>query len=50
MPNHLNYVELLAQRRRLDCGRMLLTHLGDDMLERSDLEIEAAAEGRTYRV
>lgn len=50
VPNHLNYVELLAQKRRLDCGRMLLTHLGDDMLERSDLEIEAAAEGRTYRV
>lgn len=50
VPNHLNYVELLARRPRLDCGRMLLTHLGDDMLERSDLEIEAAVEGRTYEV
>ena len=29
---------------------MLLTHLGDDMLERSDLEIETAVEGRTYEV
>ena len=50
IPNHLNYLELVAQRRRLDCRRMLLTHLGDDMLARDDLEIEALVEGRTYEV
>ncbi len=50
IPNHLNYLELVAQRHRLDCRRMLLTHLGDDMLARDDLEIEALVEGRTYEV
>ncbi len=50
IPNHLNYRELLAQRRRFGCRRMLLTHLGDDMLARDDLEIEALVEGRTYEV
>jgi ribonuclease BN (tRNA processing enzyme) len=50
IPNHLNYRELLARRHLLDCGRMLLTHLGEDMVGRSDLEMEAAVEGRTYEV
>ena len=50
IPNHLNYRELLARRRLLDCRRMLLTHLGEDMVERRDLEIEALVEGRTYEV
>ena len=50
IPNHLNYRELLAQRHRFDCRRMLLTHLGDDMLTRDDLEIEPLVEGHIYEV
>ena len=50
IPNHLNYREILARRDLFNCARILLTHLGDDMLERSDLEIETAVEGRTYEV
>lgn len=50
IPNHVNYRELLARRRLLDCRRLLLTHLGEDMVERRDLEIEALVEGRTYEV
>ncbi len=50
IPNHLNYRELLARRGRFDCRRMLLTHLGDDMLERRDLEIEPLVEGNVYAV
>ncbi len=50
IPNHLNYRELLARRRLFDCGRMLLTHLGDDMVARRGLEIEALEEGRIYDI
>ncbi len=50
IPNHLNYRELLARRPLFDCGKLLLTHLGEDMLERRDLEIEALIEGRIYEV
>lgn len=50
IPNHLNYRELLARRDLLDCRRMLLTHLGDDMVDRRDLEIEPLAEGRLYDI
>lgn len=50
IPNHLNYRELLARRHLFDCRRMLLTHLGDDMVDRPDLEIEALAEGRIYDI
>ena len=50
IPNHLNYRELLARRRLFDCGRMLLTHLGEDMVARRGLEIEALEEGRIYDI
>jgi ribonuclease BN (tRNA processing enzyme) len=50
IPNHLNYRELLARRPLFDCGRLLLTHLGEDMLERRDLEMESLIEGRIYEV
>ena len=50
IPNHLNYLELLARRPDLDCRRMLLTHLGEDMLDRRDLLIEALVEGGVYEV
>lgn len=50
IPNHLNYRELLARRPLFDCRRMLLTHLGEDMVNRGGLEIEPLVEGRTYQV
>ena len=50
IPNHLNYRELLARRHLFDCRRMLLTHLGDDMVDRRGLEIETLAEGRIYEI
>lgn len=50
IPNHLNYRELLARRHLFDCGRMLLTHLGEDMVDRRGLEIEPLAEGRIHDI
>ncbi len=54
IPNHLNYRELMARRHLFDCDRMLLTHLGEDMLARvglgGGLEIEALAEGDLHTI
>jgi ribonuclease BN (tRNA processing enzyme) len=44
---HLDYQTLLAHRQDLDCRRLLMTHLSDDMLGRlAALDIEAAADGK----
>ncbi len=32
MPGHLNYRTLKAKRPELDCRRLILTHMGPDML------------------
>ena len=46
VPYHLDYKTLLANRSRLECGRILLTHLGAEMLARRDeLELESAEDG-----
>ncbi|MHB8630531.1 MAG: MBL fold metallo-hydrolase [Candidatus Limnocylindria bacterium] len=43
---HLCYKELIANRAKLDCGRIILTHLGADTLAHlSELELEAAHDG-----
>ncbi|HEY8648661.1 MAG TPA: MBL fold metallo-hydrolase [Candidatus Limnocylindria bacterium] len=43
---HLSYKELLANRAKLDCGRMILTHLGAETQSHiAELEIEAAQDG-----
>ncbi len=45
-PAHLSYAELIANRAKLDCGRMILTHLGaETQAHLADLEIEAAQDG-----
>ena len=45
-PAHLSYTELIANRSKLDCGRMILTHLGaETQAHLADLEIEAAQDG-----
>jgi len=43
---HLSHAELLAHREEFSCGRLLLTHLGRDMVERRDeLDFETADDG-----
>jgi ribonuclease BN (tRNA processing enzyme) len=45
--HHLDYQTLLRRRYDLDCRRMILTHMGDQVLSRLDsLEIEYAADGK----
>ncbi|MCP4751494.1 MAG: MBL fold metallo-hydrolase [Proteobacteria bacterium] len=46
LKNHLNYRTLISRRKDLDCSRIILTHLGDDMLEHlDDLLLECAEDG-----
>jgi len=46
VPYHLTYEELLANRSRLECDRLLLTHLSREMLQRrTELELESAEDG-----
>lgn len=43
---HLDYTTLAAQRPRLDCRRLILTHMSTDMLTRlGDLPVETAHDG-----
>jgi ribonuclease BN (tRNA processing enzyme) len=47
MKNHLNYQTLIERRDELNCKRIILTHMSDDMLQRSDdLELECAEDGK----
>jgi ribonuclease BN (tRNA processing enzyme) len=44
---HLDLATLLQHRARLDCRRLVVTHMGEDMLARLDgLPVEAAADGK----
>lgn len=46
VPGHLDYQTLLEHRSELTANRIVLTHMGDDMLARVDeLELEAASDG-----
>lgn len=48
VPSHLDYQTLVRRRSDLRCGRMVLTHMGEDVLRRvRDLEIEPAEDGKT---
>jgi ribonuclease BN (tRNA processing enzyme) len=43
---HLDYRTLAAQRSRLECRRLLLTHMSQDLLGRAaEVDIECAADG-----
>ena len=45
-PAHLSYKELIANRAKLDCGRMILTHLGAEaQAHAAEMELEVAQEG-----
>jgi ribonuclease BN (tRNA processing enzyme) len=51
VPFHLDYATVFAHRDRLDCGRIVLTHLGPDMLARqSEAAFECAHDGMTVTV
>jgi ribonuclease BN (tRNA processing enzyme) len=48
---HLDVQTLLAHRERLDCRRLVLTHMSDDVLGRlAELGVEAAEDGRELEV
>jgi ribonuclease BN (tRNA processing enzyme) len=45
-PGHLNYVTLAEQRPRIDCDRIVLTHMSEGMLARAgEVELEMANDG-----
>ena len=47
--NHLDYGTLMEHRDELDCRRLVLTHMGEEMLRRIEsLEVEGAADGKSY--
>lgn len=51
IPGHIDYRTLAARREELDCGRIVLTHLGQQMLDHLDeVEIEVAADGGAISV
>jgi ribonuclease BN (tRNA processing enzyme) len=48
---HLDLATLLAHRARLDCRRLILTHMGEDVLARlGGLAVEAAEDGKQLLV
>lgn len=45
---HLDYRTLRAQRHRLECRRLILTHMSQDMLDHlAECDVESAADGQT---
>jgi ribonuclease BN (tRNA processing enzyme) len=50
-PSHISYRTLMAHRDELDCGRIVLTHLGAETLARiGELDLEHAVDGMTVEV
>ena len=50
-PFHLDYRGLVRRKDRLECRRLILTHLGADMLERLDsLDMECAEDGMSLKL
>lgn len=48
---HMNYPELERQRPQFDVGRMILTHIGREVLaHQQDLRIETATDGLTLQI
>jgi ribonuclease BN (tRNA processing enzyme) len=47
--NHLDYQTLLDHRAKLECCRLVLTHMGDEMLRKiQSLDIEVAEDGKSF--
>lgn len=50
-PGHLDYRTLSANRGRLRCKRIVITHMGEEVLSRlSDIDLEAAQDGAVITV
>jgi ribonuclease BN (tRNA processing enzyme) len=48
VPNHLDYQTLSDHRTELECRRLILTHMGDEMLRRvGSLGLEGAEDGKS---
>jgi ribonuclease BN (tRNA processing enzyme) len=48
---HLDLATLLRHRARLDCRRLIVTHMNEDMLQRRDgLDVETADDGKVVVV
>jgi ribonuclease BN (tRNA processing enzyme) len=46
MKNHINYRTLMAHRAELKCKRLILTHMGEDILNRlGEVELEVTEDG-----
>lgn len=46
VPSHLDYLTLLQKRKQLDCRRLVLTHMGPEMLARlGQLELDVVNDG-----
>lgn len=46
MKNHLSYRTLMAHRAELKCKRLIITHMGEDILNRpGEVELEVAEDG-----
>ena len=51
VPGHLDYRTLEQKRTQLDCKRLLLTHMGQEMLERlKEVKLPVAADGAELEV
>jgi len=47
---HTSYEDILANRARLGCARLLLTHLGADVRSASSFDAERAHDGMTVEI
>lgn len=51
IPSHLDYQTLMSKRSRLDCKRLVITHMGPDVLSKlDDLEIETLSDGCVLKI
>jgi ribonuclease BN (tRNA processing enzyme) len=47
--HHLDYQTLMGHREDLGCHRLVLTHMGEEMLRRiEELDVEGAEDGKSY--
>ncbi|MGB5683730.1 MAG: hypothetical protein WBM47_17915, partial [Polyangiales bacterium] len=47
MPLHNSYAKIMANRSRMTCKRIIVTHMNEDMLSRvGEIELEAAEDGK----
>lgn len=50
-PGHMSYETLIAHRQELECDRIVITHMGEEMLDRlTEVELEAASDGAVIDV